>query len=93
MQSRQYSVQRICRISASRVEYGPISHVVDPAEIEYPLTGDFRHGDHDALCDQMRVGDTHTFIPQAAEYDTHILDRFADLSMDLRTSVRVRRIR
>jgi hypothetical protein len=90
---KQFSVQTITRVSASRVQRGPIGHVTDPAQIEYPLTGDFRQGEYDAIVDGLQVGQSHVFIQQAAEYDTHLLDRFSDIRTALRTSVRVHRVR
>lgn len=88
----KYSVQYIVRTSASKVEYGPIFHVSDPSEISYPLTGDFQSGEYDAIVESLPIGGVHTFVPQAATSDTHILDRFVDLSRDLRTSIRVQRV-
>jgi hypothetical protein len=88
-----YSIERITRVSASLVEHAPIQHVSCPSDIDYPLTGDFQSGENDAVVDSLGVGESHTFIPQIAMHDTHILDRFAELSRDLRTSIRVRRVR
>jgi hypothetical protein len=88
-----YSFQTITRVSASQVEYGAVRHTSEPSAIEYPLTGDFVQGEYDAQVDSLAVGETRVFIPQAAMSDTHILDRFAEISRDLRTSVRVSRVR
>lgn len=89
---KQFSVQTVMRSSASKVEYGPVHHVSDPSAIEYPLTGEFQQGEYDALVDSLKMGESRTFIPQAAIYDTHVLDQCRELSPYLRTSVRVRRI-
>lgn len=87
-----FSVRTVRRVSPSHVEHGSVYHVSDPAQIEYPLTGDFAQGVNDSIVESLAVGEEHRFIPQAARCDTHILDRCEELRSDLRTTTIVKRI-